>query len=428
MLDQCTITVPNGPLVKPEIFTDENFEIDGWLQFYAAGDSSNRKRHRDGYSHNGSRWFDLFGPRFLRFRTRHAGTRREPHRQVIDQIELNLAKIAHGHNAIPIRHERELCGLLILVRHLLGGVLVDRTKASTLIPGLVKRSRSHWKKIEIGMQIEDPGRTVYRQMQRMRSTRARKLEFFDNTVRLKGTNVLIKAYDKATELVAKKQSSKMNLRPSTDQPITRLEVELTNKKAASLLPLPDGTQPLVRKDDSKWSLEGFTLDHLKLTLRDYLSDLKGVYHAAKKPGEGEKAGMAAVLAAVHLRSEMPVDHLLDLYVELGMRDRRKPRTAEQEREAKARARRDMRAMVERFLEASSTLTAEELFSDEAFRRQPIIDLEGRSGFGDLYVAQHGIKSIWEFAHDPNADRQIEEVYMSHGGTHFDPVSELVWWW
>ena len=47
MLDQCIITVPNGPLVKPEIFTDEKFEIDGWLQFYAVNNSNRREFNKE---------------------------------------------------------------------------------------------------------------------------------------------------------------------------------------------------------------------------------------------------------------------------------------------------------------------------------------------------------------------------------------------
>jgi len=427
MLDQCIITVPNGPLVKPEIFTDEHFKIDDWLEFHAVSNSNNRRWHRDGPLRSGKWNFDLFGDRELRFRTKHVSTRKDEYRQVIDRIELNLAKIAHGHNAIPIRHEQELCGLLILVRHVLSGVLVDPSKASILIPGLVKDSGSHWSKIEIGMHIKDPGRSVYNLMQRMRSTRARKLEFFDNTVRLKGTNVILKVYDKAVEMVAKKQAAKRDLHPSTDDPITRLEVELTNKKAASFHFLPEDQRPLIRQEDNKQYLEGFTLEQLKAIHRDYFSELKGVYHSRKKLGEGDQAGMAAVLAAVHLRTGIPVEHLLDIYVELGMRDKKKPHTHDEETKAKKRARRDIRVLIERFLEESSTLTADELFSDKAYRSQPIIGVENCYGAGKFYIGHYGISSIWEFSNDPHADRQIQDVYMAHNSKRIRPVTELTWW-
>jgi hypothetical protein len=315
---------------------------------------------------------------------------------------------------------------LILVRHVLSGVLVDPSKASRLIPGLVKASHSHWRKIEIGAHIEDPGQTVFKLMRRMRSTRARKPEFLSNTVRLNGTNVMMKVYDKTAAMIAKKYG-RDNLRPSTNHPITRFEVELTKHKAASLVPLPDGTPALVRKEGDKVFLEAFTLEHLKLTHRDYFSDLKGIYHAPKKPGEGDQAGMAAVLAAVHLRSEMPVEELVDLYAELGMRDRKKLRSSGEEKKAKIRARQDMRNLIESFLEQSSTLSAEELLSDEAYHSQPIIGVEGRYGVGDFYVGHYGIESIWEFAHDPLADRQIQEVYMSRESTRFHPVTGRPWW-
>lgn len=426
MLDQCIITVPNGPLVKTEIFTDEHFRIDGWLEFYAVSNSNNRKRHRDGPIHNRKWNFDLFGDRVLRFQTRHVGTSQEPYRQVINRIELNLAKIAHGHNAIPIRHEQELCGLLILARHALSGVLVDPTKASMLIPGLIKNSHTHWSKIEIGMQIKDPGQTVFNLMRRARSTRARSLEFLKNTARHTGTNVTMKAYDKFAAMIAKKHG-KMNMQASIDHPITRLEIELKNKKTASISCLPDGTPALIRKEDKKVFLEGFTLEHLKLTHRDYFSDLKSIFHAQKKPGEGEKAGMASLLAAIHLRSGIPVVELADLYADLGMRNRKKPRFSDEEVVAKKRARQDMRNLIERFVEESSTLSAVDLLSDEAYRSQPIIGVDGCYGSGEYYIQHHGINSIWDFAHDPYADRQIQEVYMSRNTAQFDPVASLEWW-
>lgn len=428
MLDQCIITVPNGPLVKPEIFTDKKFEIDGWLQFAAVKDSSYRKFHKDGPISTRNHSFDLFGPRELRFRTRHVGTRKDPYQQVIDRIELNLAKVAHGHNAIPIWHPLELCGLLILVRHALRGVLVNPEEASTLIPGLVHGCGTHWSKIEMGIHIQDPGKIVYRLMSRMRSEYARKLEIFDNTVRLKGTNVIIKAYDKPTEMVAKKISTKANLEPSTDHPITRLEVELWGRKAASFGFLPEEQRPLTRMEDGKPYLEGFTLEQLRAIFRHYVSELKGIYHAPKKPGGGDAAGMAAVLAAVHLRSGMPVDELVRLYAELGMRDRKDARPKDKEAEARKRAQREMRNMIERYLEESSTLTADELLSDAAFRSQPIIGVKDAYGAGDMFIQHYGIDSIWDFANDPHADRQIKDVYMARSSEVFAPTISLKEWW
>lgn len=428
MLDQCIITVPNGPLVKPEIFTDEKFEIDGWLQFPDVNDSNHRKRHPDGPIHTRKHSFDLFGPRVLRFNTRHVGTRKDPYQQVIARIELNLAKVAHGHNAIPLWHPLELCGLLILVRHVLRGVLVNPEEASTLIPGLVHGCGTHWSKIEIGMHIKDPGKTVYQLMSRRRSKFARKPEIFDNTVRLKGTNVIIKAYDKPTEMVAKKISTKANLEPSTAHPITRLEVELWGRKAASFGFLPEEQRPLTRMEDRKAYLEGFTLEQLRAIFRYYVSELKGIYHAPKEPGGGDAAGMAAVLAAVHLRSGMPVDELVGLYAELGMRDRKETRPTDKEEEARKRARSDMRSMIERHLEESSTLTADELLSDAAFRSQPIIGVKGRYGAGDMFIHHYGIDSIWDFANDPHADRQIKDVYMAESSEVFTPSLSMEEWW
>jgi hypothetical protein len=286
---------------------------------------------------------------------------------------------------------------------------INPDEASTLIPGLVRSCRTNWCKIEIGSHIKDPDRTVYRLMSQMRSPHARKMEPFGNSKRLKGTNVIIKAYDKTTEMVAKKYSTRANLDPSTDDPITRLEVELWGKKVANFSFLLEEQRPLTRLEDGKTYLEGFTLDQLRAIFRYYFSELKALYHAPKMPGGGDAAGMAAVLAAVHLRMGMPIEELCILYTERGMRARKKSRTKDEEEKALKRAHGDMRNKIERNIEKSSMLTADELLSDSANRNQPIIDVKGTYGVGELFVQHYGIDSIRDFAIDPHADRQIKEV-------------------
>jgi chromosome segregation and condensation protein ScpB len=69
----------------------------------------------------------------------------------------------------------------------------------------------------------------------------------------------------------------------------------------------------------------------------------------------------------------------------------------------------MRNKIERNIEKSSMLTADELLSDSANRNQPIIDVKGTYGVGELFVQHYGIDSIRDFAIDPHADRQIKEV-------------------
>ena len=62
-----------------------------------------------------------------------------------------------------------------------------------LIPGSLRGCCTYWSKIEIGMKIKNPGKVIYKVMsQRMRSTNARKPENFENSVRLKGANILLK--------------------------------------------------------------------------------------------------------------------------------------------------------------------------------------------------------------------------------------------
>lgn len=433
MLDQSIITIPNGPLVKPEIFTDDDFKIDGWLQFHASNPGSNRKRQKGGEMlHTGKGWFDLFGDRFLRFYTEpmNPGSR-DLARRVIHKIELNPSKIVHGHNGIPITDERRFCAVLILIRHILRGVLVDPSKASSLIPGLIEDCHTHWSKIEIAMHIRDPQQAVFKLMDRMRSPRIRSgPEHLENTTRLKGTNVKIKAYDKIPQMVDKKIARRRDLRPSTDDPITRLEIELKGAKTAAFNFLDSDARPLLERHGEKQFLKGFSLPSLQAIHRHYFSELKAIYHAKKSDVDGDIAGIAAMIAATHLRWHTPVDELLDLYVELGRRKGKAPYPkpgSKDEAKKKVAARKSMRALVERFLEESSTLTAAELLSDHAYKIQPFVNVEGRYGAGELFTQHYGLDSIWDFARDPAADRQIQDVYLFQGPAPFQPVTEPTWW-
>jgi hypothetical protein len=85
-------------------------------------------------------------------------------------------------------------------------------------------------------------------------------------------------------------------------------------------------------------------------------------------------------------------------------------------------------MIERYLEESSTLTADELLSDANFCSQPIIGVKGAYGAGDMFIQHYGIDSIWDFANDPHADRQIKDVYTAESSEVFTPSLSMKEWW
>ena len=97
----------------------------------------------------------------------------------------------------------------------------------------------------------------------------------------------------------------------------------------------------------------------------------------------------------------------------------------------------MRNMIEGYLEESSTLKAEELLSDEAYRSGPTVGVKGKYGSVKIFLGGCGIDSIRDLAWDTDADRQIEEVYTARnpkvvtpavaGPKVFTPVATIEWW-
>jgi hypothetical protein len=61
-------------------------------------------------------------------------------------------------------------------------------------------------------------------------------------------------------------------------------------------------------------------------------------------------------------------------------------------------------------------------------QHPSSGVKGTYGFGDIFIQHYGIDSIWNFANDPHADRQIKDVYMARSPEVFTPTISLKEWW
>jgi hypothetical protein len=412
MLDQCIIKLSTPIRVKPEIFGNAQFKIDDWLAFTNADEGLRHRKSSDDREPRYHSWYDIFADRALRVYTRSRLPGSENRKdQVVYQIDINPGKILWGHNGRPLQDDRELCFALMVARHALRGILLDPSQASHLIPGLVDRSTSHWHKIEIAMNLRDPGHVVLDLMERMRTPRIRsKALYFDHTTCLKGTAVEMKAYDKLEHMKDKHKNKKGDLEVG-DDPVTRLELVLKKEKAAHFDFLPEEERPRIKMIRGKPRLGGFNLDHLKAAHRDYFSDLKGIYHASRGEEDKNNAGFGALLAAIALRWDIPVPEILDLYLTVGKRS----------------SIGSMRDDIERFTSQSSVVTAEELLSDEAYSNQPIVTVRGLGGC-DFYVQHYGDDTIYNDDFDEGADRSIREVYMASRATSkLDPSTVQTWW-
>ena len=406
MLDQCSISLRHEIPVNPEIFTNPHFLIHDFLHFSTASPRSKRRRVEEETETKTSGYFEIYADRALAVHTRQSELGGSTH-QVISRIDLNPGKILRGHNGRPVTTDLEVCRVLTVVRHVLSGIVLNPADAVKLIPGIDEKNSSHWHHVEIAMNLRDPGQRVHKQMHQMRSPHIRRksMHFEDHTTCLKGEKIDLKAYDKLKQMQSK--HTKRGLEDVAD-PITRLEVVLKlNKFPGAFDFLPEAERPHTSNLDHKQRLLSFNLDHLKAAHRHYFSDLKGIYHAAKDVSDRSTAGFGATLAAISMRWQLPVPEILDLY-------RQTSGKAPGSIESTCR---EMRKQIERFLAESSIVTAEELLSDEAYRKQPPVDVKGLAGHAASY-AKH-------FALDLDFD--ICKAYSSkRSGSKLDPDTSLAW--
>lgn len=400
MIDQSVIRVIDGPLVRPEVFTDDGFLINDFLPIRNLNNNKKiqTKDHVTFISHSTS--IEILPENALKIYTRSPdGGAPDPERQRVYEIHLNPSKILWGHNGGTIRSDRELALALTVVRHILTGVLKEPKQATRLIPGLPGRG-SYWASLEVAMNLRDPDGAVWAHMQRMRTSKIRKnAHYYENTVCLKGTGLELKCYDKLAHLKGKKRG---RVPDDCDDRVTRLEVVLKKDKTIDFEFMPKAERPTLKPFEGKNKLVAFNLDQLKAVHRHHFSDLKAVYYAATKDGDKNTAGFAAVLAAIAQKWDIPVPEMLDVYRQ----------TAGKSESAS----RDMRGKIERFIAERSVITAEQLLSDEAYSSQPPVVVEGVTGC-EFYARRHNLLY---------ADTDIHMRYSSERSRWRDPVTTMPW--
>lgn len=409
MLDQCKIsTVGDRVQIKPEVLTQDDCLLDGWLKCQRRGRDQYAK-HAPGeetlrYHSN----FEVFADRALVVNTRSRPSSGPDQRtQYVYAIDINLRKILHGQNGIPITNDSDLCAAILIARHALSHLLMKPEQASDLIPGLGANAFSYWRKLEIALDIHDSGFAVRNQMRYMKSPRITVPAVqYSDSVRLKGTNLELKAYDKIKER-DKRFGKKNNITTPSTKDITRLEVVLPKGIIPTGFPSHRETIRLT-KFGSQLRLTGFTSDDLRAIHRTYFNEVKGVYHAKAEKGSGSISGYAATLAALALEFNIPLHTIRARLENEGGRSKGSTRKTELQ-------------MLD-FMAQSSELSADTILSDQAYESPPIIGVSKLEGCR-FYVEHYGISNIYENA------AAVFDVYSdkSTPGTFSPLISDTDYW-
>lgn len=262
MLDQCSIQVDTPIPVNPAVFTEDNFSIGAGVLSAGSCNFRNQKTNlwmdASPYENEDDEDEDIDEERKLERRatgrinifednalvvytrcaqpgTNSAAGAAED--QFIDSIMFNPAKILYGHNGITPATDAAICLALTYVRHALAAILLKPEDSFKLIPGLSSPPTSHWKSLEIAMNVEDTDKAIFRQMLHMRHSKIRGNPAVreKNTVYQRGSKYTIKAYDKIAQLKSRKKP-KLEFHEDSPMEVTRLELQV---KSAGLA-LEDG--------------------------------------------------------------------------------------------------------------------------------------------------------------------------------------------
>jgi hypothetical protein len=418
MIDEAAIAVlPDRIQIKPHLIEDEAPSLDGCflpIRYSRENDAKKTEKAMHPVYHSS---FDLFADGALRVYTRSAEyeeTKRSE--QFIYRIELNLRKILWGHNGRTIADGEDLCHALLIVRHAIKFLLVRTNEASRLIPGVVKNEVSYWQSMELAMDVWDPDLVIRRRLEWMRSPSVRrKQEFYKHTSLLDGKELDLKVYDKLEQMRDRHSMPMKKVKIIGDDPITRLEVALKRdkltdykKKQGQKIEFPPDMIPAMTEIAGKKRLTGFTWEQLKAIHRFYFSNLKAVYHVAAEAGAPTEHSYAAVLAAIAREHDIHPQAIYDLLTTYSG----KPDDTC----------REIRRKMEWHIGQASELTAEELLSDEAYRNQPEVVVEGLGGCR-FYVKAYGWGPICE------AMSGVREIYGDSGRrNHLNPAEKpyLLW--
>jgi hypothetical protein len=286
----------------------------------------------------------------------------------ISKFTFNLSSLLHSHNGIVIQSSRQLCFALSLLRHILGGLLMDPRQAALLIPGVAAQGRACWQSIEVCLNLPDPDGAILHGMMSMSSKliRLQPICVRNETITLQGTRLKLNAYRKDLQM-AKKHTGCM-----AGGPVTRLELGLyLNKYPDAFNFLDTDARPTTKLLDGKHRLTCFNLGHLIAIHRHHFADLRGVYHTKAGPNAPGTFKVAATLANIAREFVIPVSRLLQIHFDT---------TA-----CKPSTRTDLRKQAADCLEQDcKALDANVLLSDEAYANQPGVEVEGLHGYARLF--------------------------------------------
>lgn len=257
--------------------------------------------------------------------------------------------ILYGHNG-RVLAEDSLIAFLCRLRHLCEKVVLSNYH-DQIIPGESPKSLSYWSRLEIFFQAWDVGGSLFMAMRNVRhpEIRTRALHYHEETVSLKGKKVKFIVYNKTGQMA----STLEKYGELPPPPILRFELRLDS---AALTKHFTHSRNFRKIEDHR-RLVRFTADDLKEVFLNFVGNLQGVYvdKSAKKV-----PAVARFLGQISRRTGLPTLELAELYA------------AEKQLSAKSLS--QLRSDSAKHYAALGNTTAADLFSEEAFRNQPSIEV------------------------------------------------------
>lgn len=245
---------------------------------------------------------------------------------LVKQIRLFLPHWLYGHNGIPIPGHENF--LLALHRYQqVVGMLFEEKDRHRVLPGIGRGNDSYWSSVEFSVHLSDPSGRLLQAMKNISHPRIYSgPTTSDTSIKLSGTGLTIRAYDKEIQMRSKSSNADSVLPPPIS--IVRLECQWKSELLANYLsqaaPNRFPNRDSNSEEEPEYALRaGFSLETLRKAFELVIRETTGVFvpaHPAKKIG-----AIPQLLAELALTLQIPLSGVVNAYRSIGARSRRTTR-------------------------------------------------------------------------------------------------------
>jgi hypothetical protein len=280
---------------------------------------------------------------------------------VITMITFNPGSVCHGHNGWILEDEHfvHACSDLI---ELVAPLLEDRDDSIHLIPGLHSESRAYWKSLEIPFQTLDPDGLILRAFDNAKhpeinvpplyKCRNESIAFGNTT-----SDLAIRIYRKDLEL--RKKLRKVHAKPTSDLPVLRIEVQLSDAKLekhfkGGVWKMIEGVRRLV----------SFRASDMQAAFLSVMSSFSGVYSRPPSLAAQNDDKIGRMMGWVAATTGILVEDQIAYYTHRFL--------AKSTKASVRNARSTLRKAARKELALQSTVNLSDLFSSDAWHYQPAV--------------------------------------------------------